>query len=124
MLKHLIAVISVLGLAVTASVAVANSRPSGTYRTTIARPTRLKGVWEIDFAGGRDTITHNRHVEDRGHYTISGSTLTFKPRACHLPGKYELHVTGNTLRLTEISDPCPSPSVRPEILGHTFTKVR
>lgn len=123
MLKRLIAVASVLGLAVSASVALASSRPSGTYKAAISRPASLRGVWEITFAGGRDTIIHNGRVQDRGQYTISGSTLTFKPkRTCHLPGKYELHLTRATLRLTEISDPCPS--VRPEILTHTFTKVR
>jgi hypothetical protein len=123
MFRRLIAVISVLGLAVGASVALASSRPSGTYRATISRPVRLRGVWDINFAAGRDTVIHNGRVEDRGHYTISGSTLTFEPkRACHLPGKYELHLIRNTLRFSEISDPCPS--VRPEILRHTFTKVR
>jgi hypothetical protein len=85
-------------------------------------PRASKGVWEIKFAAGRDTIILNGTVEGHGHYSILGSTLTFKPKGtCHSPGKYKFKLTGNKLRFTKISDSCPS--ARPNILQRTWTKV-
>jgi hypothetical protein len=123
MLKRWITVtVALLALAITASAAVASGGLSGTYKAKITKPASIKGVWEIKFASGRDTIILNGKVGGHGHYTISGSTLTFRPKGtCHSPGKYKFKMTGTKVKFTKISDPCPS--ARPRILQRTWTKV-
>lgn len=113
---------AILAFAACAPAALASGELFGTYKTKITKPANIKGAWEIKFASGRDTIILNGAVEGHGHYTISGSTLTFKPKGtCHSPGKYDFTLTGNKLRFTKISDPCPS--ARPTILQRSWTKV-
>jgi hypothetical protein len=123
MLKRWIAVIvAMLSLAIIAPLAFAAGGLSGSYRTKISKPASIKGVWKIKFASGHTTVSWNGKVVTHGKYTISGSTITLKPKGkCHSPGKYNFKLSGRTLKFTKISDPCPSP--RSKILSHRFTKV-
>jgi hypothetical protein len=114
-----------------ASVA-ATSPLQGTWKTMISSPVPLlHGTWEITFApNGAYTVVkapNTKALMVSGTSTVSGSTLTLTdkggPASC--PGstaraRYTFKVTGKTLKLTKISEPCTGRAV---IFAGTFTKV-
>ena len=123
MLKRWIAVtVSTLSVAIVVPLAVASGGLSGTYRTTISQPTSIKGNWSVKFASGQTTVSRNGQLVVHGHYSLAGSTITFKDgKNCHNPAKYSYALSGKTLTFTKISDPCTSN--RHLILAHTFTRI-
>jgi hypothetical protein len=123
-LKRRIAVILPILALATAPMALAAGAPSGTYKTTITKPAKLKGVWKVTFKSGHVTARFKGHVAARNTYTISGSTITFPPKKgakCTSPGMYTFMLSGKTLTFTKISDPCSKG--RAAVLTHKFTKV-
>jgi len=130
MLKRCIAgLVPILTLAIAVPVALATTRPSGTYRATISQPANIQGVWTIKFTSKRDTEYLNGTQLASGKYTISGSTIEFAQPAvpngatqtCRSAGKYSFVLTNETLKFTKISDPCNT--TRTEILSRQFTKI-
>ena len=110
-------------------VALANSGLSGRFRTTIASPASIKGVWTISFYGNhQDSDYLNGSKIASGTYTSSGSVISFAQRTapagqkqCSTPGKYKFALNGTHLKFTKISD--PSNLIRSELLSHQFTKL-
>ena len=121
-----IAAIAAVALAA-APTALAGVGLPGQYRTSIASPAQFKGTWLIRFAtGGTYSVVDNGHVLVRGHYTTSGSKITFGHEtgegACAATGTYTWTRSGATLRFTRTHDAAACTG-RIGILAHRFTLV-
>jgi hypothetical protein len=118
-----------LGLLATALVGCGGSTNlAGSYETTIPGHTEfLSGRWGL-------TLNKNGTLSSGGGVSLSiggpshwhGDELviaTAQPGSCGLPngvGSYKLHLTGKTLRLRVVKDPC---RLRVVILSYPYTKV-
>ena len=119
-------------LALASAAAAANSPLHGVWQTTVSSPApALRGTWLISFApNGAYAVVKKPNTKALmvgGTSTVSGATLTMTdregPASCSgstARARYSFKITGKTLKLTKISEPCTGRSV---ILAGTFTRV-
>jgi hypothetical protein len=117
--------------AVALSACGSSSNLPGVYTTKIDMPREItNGTWTLTLrSNGSYSVTERRGY---GVNTPKGSfwrgdrlvVTTREPRTCRSAtaiGTYRLKLTGRSLLLTRIEDPC---KLRAIVLSRTFTKVR
>jgi hypothetical protein len=122
--RWILTAITVLGLVLAVSAALAAATLSGSYATQITKPAAIKGAWDIDFDKGVIKVTRNGQSISQGDYKIKASTINFSPNSkstCSATGKYTFKLSGATVRFTKITDGCPHREA--VLVGHTFTKA-
>jgi hypothetical protein len=103
----------------------------GTYTAEVtSRIPAFEGPWTLTLKkGGSYTIENVPNgasfpLGKGSYYTSSALVITTREAGSCGPGivtgTYKLKHTGNTVKLTLVSDPC---SLRPLVLLHSFTKV-
>ena len=134
-MKRLAAAVLTLAVAAGAASAATAKAPFGAvYVTTVkglkGQAAPLNGTWAISFSASGGYAVLKKPSTTKlivGTSTVSGKKIVFRdssgPLACQggTRGTYNWSLSGKTLRLGIVKDPCPG---RPLILaGGPFTKV-
>lgn len=108
--------------AISATLAAASSRLSGTYVTTVKTAGELNGTYQITFSPGRFVLHAPYNIVGHGTDTVSGSKITLHGpgSSCTAPGVYEYRVSGSSLTFRKIKDPCERSKV---LTAHALKKA-
>jgi hypothetical protein len=116
-----------VGALVVSSVALASAGVVGTYTTTIAKPSELKGKWTLEFAKGSSyKVKLNGDAVARGKYSATATTVTFVREigsGCNGTGTYAWKKSGKVMTFVRKRE-APSCRGRAAVLAHRFTQVR
>lgn len=122
MKRFILAGAIVLALAATtAAAALASGGLSGTYKTTLTKPSYLRGTYKITFTPGRFTVHGPHRYVTHGSDKISGSKITIHGGGqCTASGTYTFKRSGSSLSFKKVHDPCPRASL---ITAHPWAKA-
>jgi len=127
-MRHLVVIAVLIGTCAVSSVAFASSGVAGKYRTTVSKPSELKGTWVLSLArsGAYTVALRGQGVIAKGKYSATAKTITFGRESgggCKGTGVYAWTKSGKTIKFTRKRE-ARSCQARALILSHRFTRVR